>query len=155
MLFDLSIADGMSHMLSDEKILSEYTEKGVKRLELYRWDNVSKNIITLINNIQTKKTSLSKPERLKIAFFTPLPPIQSGISDYSEDIINELCLYCDIDVFIEETYNATPVFPPNVVIYSHKAYPSRRSRYADTVFQVGNSEYHFYMYQYKIGRAHV
>lgn len=145
---DKSIADGMSHMLSDEKILSEYTEKGVKRLELYRWDNVSKNIISLINNIQTKKTSLSKPERLKIAFFTPLPPIQSGISDYSEDIINELCLYCDIDVFIEETYNATPVFPPNVVIYSHKAYPSRRSRYADTVFQVGNSEYHFYMYQY-------
>ena len=145
---DKSIADGMSHMLSDEKILSEYTEKGVKRLELYRWDNVSKNIISLINNIQTKKTSLSKPERLKIAFFTPLPPIQSGISDYSEDIINELCFYCDIDVFIEETYNATPVFPPNVVIYSHKAYPSRRSRYADTVFQVGNSEYHFYMYQY-------
>lgn len=145
---DRSIADGMAHMLSDKKILSEYAEKGVKRLELYRWDNVSKNIISLINNIQTEKISLSKQERLKIAFFTPLPPIQSGISDYSEDIINELCRYCDIDVFIEETYNATPVFPSNVVIYSHKAYPSRRSQYADTVFQVGNSEYHFYMYQY-------
>lgn len=145
---DRSIADGMAHMLSDEKILSEYAGKGVKRLELYRWDNVSKNIISLINNIQTEKISLSKQERLKIAFFTPLPPIQSGISDYSEDIINELCRYCDIDIFIEETYNATPVFPSNVVIYSHKAYPSRRSQYADTVFQVGNSEYHFYMYQY-------
>lgn len=145
---DRSIADGMAQMLSDEKILSEYAEKGVKRLELYRWDNVSKNIISLINNIQTEKISLSKQERLKIAFFTPLPPIQSGISDYSEDIINELCRYCDIDIFIEETYNATPVFPSNVVIYSHKAYPSRRSQYADTVFQVGNSEYHFYMYQY-------
>lgn len=145
---DRSIADGMAQMLSDEKILSEYAGKGVKRLELYRWDNVSKNIISLINNIQTEKISLSKQERLKIAFFTPLPPIQSGISDYSEDIINELCRYCDIDIFIEETYNATPVFPSNVVIYSHKAYPSRRSQYADTVFQVGNSEYHFYMYQY-------
>ncbi len=145
---DKSIADGMKKILTDEKILAEYREKGMKRLELYRWENVSKNIISLINNIQTKKISLSKSERLKIAFFTPLPPIESGISDYSEDIINELCRYCDIDVFIEDTYNATSVFPQNVVIYSHKAYPSRRSQYADTVFQVGNSAYHFYMYQY-------
>lgn len=145
---DRSIADGMAEMLSDEKILSEYTEKGQKRVRLFNWKLINEHIIYLINDIKTEKIGLSKPERLKIAFFTPLPPIQSGISDYSEDIINELCRYCDIDIFIEETYNATPVFPSNVTIYSHKAYPSRRSKYADTVFQVGNSEYHFYMYQY-------
>ncbi|MDE5770018.1 MAG: glycosyltransferase [Ruminococcus sp.] len=145
---DRSIADGMAKMLSDEKILSEYVEKGQKRVILFNWKLITDHIIYLINDIKTEKIGLSKPERLKIAFFTPLPPIQSGISDYSEDIINELCRYCDIDIFIEETYNATPVFPSNVTIYSHKAYPSRRSKYADTVFQVGNSEYHFYMYQY-------
>ncbi|MDE6849050.1 MAG: glycosyltransferase [Ruminococcus sp.] len=145
---DRSIADGMAHMLSDKKILSEYAEKGRKRVRLFNWKLINEHIIYLINNMKTEKISLSKPERPKIAFFTPLPPIQSGISDYSEDIINELCRYCDIDIFIEETYNATPVFPSNVVIYSHKAYPSRRLQYADTIFQVGNSEYHFYMYQY-------
>lgn len=145
---DQSIVDGMAKMLSDEKILSEYVEKGRKRLELYRWDNVSKNIISLVNNIKPKKISLSKPERLKIAFFTPLPPLESGIADYSEDIIKELCKYCDIDVFVEETYNANSVFPDNVSMYSHRAYPARCGQYADTVFQVGNSEYHFYMYQY-------
>ncbi len=145
---DKSIANGMAEILSDKQILSEYAEKGKKRVILFNWKLINEHIIYLINNIPVSKGEASEPQRIKIAFFTPLPPIQSGIADYSEDIINELCRYCDIDVFIEETYNATPVFPANVVIYSHRAYPSRRSQYADTVFQVGNSEYHFYMYQY-------
>ncbi|MDE6501649.1 MAG: glycosyltransferase [Ruminococcus sp.] len=145
---DQSIADGMAKILSDNKTLSEYIEKGRKRLESFRWDKVNKNITDFINNVPPKKTDLSKPEKLKIAFFTPLPPLESGIADYSEDIIKELCKYCDIDVFVEETYNANSVFPANVSMYSHRAYPARFERYADTVFQVGNSEYHFYMYQY-------
>ncbi|MDE6780502.1 MAG: glycosyltransferase [Ruminococcus sp.] len=145
---DQSIADGMAKMLSDKNILSEYAEKGRKRLELYKWDNINRNIISLIESISPKKISLSKPERLKIAFFTPLPPLESGIADYSQDIINALCKYCDIDVFVEETYNAVSVFPDNVRIYSHRSYPARHKNYSDTVFQVGNSEYHLYMYQY-------
>lgn len=145
---DQSIADGMAEILSDENILSEYAEKGRKRVQLFNWKLINDHIIYLINDIKPEKISLSKPERLKIAFFTPLPPLESGIADYSEDIINELCKYCDIDVFVEETYNANSVFPANVAMYSHRAYPSRCGQYADTIFQVGNSEYHFYMYQY-------
>ncbi|MDE6539046.1 MAG: glycosyltransferase family 4 protein, partial [Ruminococcus sp.] len=97
---DQSIADGMTKMLSDNKILSEYAEKGMKRLDLYRWNKINDNIISLINNININKIKLSKEEnkKIKIAFFTPLPPLESGISDYSYDIIKELSNYCNIDV---------------------------------------------------------
>ncbi|MCM1505825.1 MAG: glycosyltransferase [Ruminococcus flavefaciens] len=145
---DQSIADGMTKMLNSKEILSEYAEKGKKRVDLFNWKLINDHIIYLINDMPSKKTSLSKPERLKIAFFTPLPPLESGIADYSEDIINELCKYCDIDVFVEETYNAKSVFPANVSMYSHRSYPARQEKYADTIFQIGNSEYHLYMYQY-------
>lgn len=147
---DQSIADGMTKILSDKNLLSEYTENGMKRLELYRWDKINDNIISIINNININKIKLSKEEnkKTKIAVFTPLPPLESGIADYSYDIINELCKYCDIDVFVEETYNANCTFPENVSLYSHRSYPARHENYKDTIFQVGNSEYHFYMYQY-------
>ncbi|MDE5556643.1 MAG: glycosyltransferase [Ruminococcus sp.] len=147
---DQSIADGMTKMLSDNKILSEYAEKGMKRLDLYRWNKINDNIISLINDININKIKLSKEEnkKIKIAFFTPLPPLESGISDYSYDIIKELSNYCNIDVFVEETYNANCIFPENVSLYSHRSYPARYRNYKDTIFQVGNSEYHFYMYQY-------
>ncbi|MCM1358102.1 MAG: glycosyltransferase family 4 protein, partial [Prevotella sp.] len=86
---DQSIADAMTKMLSDDKILSDYTTKGLKRLELYRWDKINDNIILLINDININKIKLSKDEnkKIKIAVFTPLPPLESGISDYSYDII--------------------------------------------------------------------
>ncbi|MDE6426989.1 MAG: glycosyltransferase [Ruminococcus sp.] len=146
---DQSIADGMAKILSDDKMLSEYTEKGMKRLDLYRWDKINDNIISLINNIDINKIKLSKEEnKIKIAVFTPLPPLESGISDYSYDIIKALSNYCNIDVFVEETYNADCIFPENVSLYSHRSYPARHGNYKDTIFQVGNSEYHFYMYQY-------
>ncbi|MDE5860679.1 MAG: glycosyltransferase family 4 protein, partial [Ruminococcus sp.] len=147
---DQSIADGMKKMLSNKTILFEYTAKGMKRVELYRWDKINDNIISLINDININKVNLSKDEnkKTKIAFFTPLPPLESGISDYSYDIINALSRYFDIDVFVEETYNADCNFPENVSLYSHRSYPIRYQNYKDTVFQMGNSEYHFYMYQY-------
>ncbi|MBR4628447.1 MAG: glycosyltransferase [Ruminococcus sp.] len=145
---DRSIADGMAKMLSDEEMLRDYTRRGAERLELYRWDSINDGIIALLNAIEPPVRSNTAPERVKIAFFTPLPPIESGISDYSEDIISELCNYCDIDVYIDGGYAPSPRFPDNVRIFSHREYPSKASGYYDTVFQMGNSEFHYYMYDY-------
>lgn len=145
---DKSISDGMTKMLGDKNILAEYTKKGQKRVLNFNWKTINGNIINLVNNIPLPKLNLAKSEKIKIAFFTPLPPLESGIADYSEDIIKQLCKYCDIDVFVEETYNANSVFPDNVKIYSHRFYSMRHEQYTDTIFQMGNSEYHFYMYQY-------
>ena len=151
---DKSIAKGMADMLSDEAILRDYTERGAKRLELYRWEKINNDIIDLLNQITPcERPAAGETERPKIAFFTPLPPIESGISDYSEDIISELCKYCDIDVFIDDGYKPTSVFPENVAIYGYKEYPARSSQYMDTVYQMGNSDFHFYMYDF-IRRYH-
>ena len=146
---DKSIAKGMADMLADEKILADYAQRGAKRLELYRWKKINDDIIALLDQIRPyKRETESQTGRPRIAFFTPLPPIESGISDYSEDIISELCKYCDIDVFIDDGYKPTSVFPENVAIYGYKEYPARSSDYLDTVFQMGNSDFHFYMYDF-------
>jgi glycosyltransferase involved in cell wall biosynthesis len=40
----------------------------------------------------------------KIAYFSPLNPIRSGISDYSEDLLPELAKYYDIDVYVPNSF---------------------------------------------------
>ncbi len=143
-----SIANGMAKMLSDPALLNAYARKGEERLKkYYRWENVNAQIISLLEKIPLceKPSASVKP---CIAFFTPLPPIESGISDYSVDIIHALCQYCDIDVYIDDNYEPTCDFPENVQIFHHEEYASRHKRYADTVFQMGNSTFHFYMYEY-------
>lgn len=146
---DKSIAAGMEKALQPE-MLAELAEKGEKRLELYRWDRVADIAIEFLNQIKTAPAAEKRKEagREKIAFFTPLPPVESGISDYSEDIINALSAYLDIDVFIDDGYTPSCKFPESVNIFNHSEYTKKQSQYFDTVYQMGNSEYHFYMYPY-------
>ncbi len=146
---DKSVAAGMEKALHPE-MLAELAEKGEKRLELYRWDRVADIAIDFLNEIPPAPIAEKnvKSCREHIAFFTPLPPVESGISDYSEDIINALSSYLDIDVFIDDGYTPSTSFPESVNVYNHKEYTKKYSQYSDTVYQMGNSEYHFYMYPY-------
>ena len=42
---------------------------------------------------------MSAPEDLKIDFVSPLPPVRSGIADYSADLLPDLAQLCDLRVF--------------------------------------------------------
>lgn len=45
---------------------------------------------------------VGKPEKIyNIAYVSPLPPDKSGIADYSEDLLYEICNYFNIDVYAE------------------------------------------------------
>lgn len=146
---DQSIADGMKKILQEETTLIEYTQKGEKRLELYQWERIADLAIGFLSQVPTKDIVIDdKQESYKIAMFTPLPPIESGISDYSEDIITALCTYCDIDVYIDDGYETTMNLPENVRVFHYSKYDIKHTEYHDTVYQMGNSEYHFYMYPY-------
>ena len=86
--------------------------------------------------------------RHKIALFTPLNPIKSGISDYSEELIFELSKYVDIDIYIARNYK-----PNNQdIVEQFKIYPFNIDNfdpgaYDEIVFHMGNSSQpHSYMY---------
>jgi len=96
---------------------------------------------------QTKKP-LNKKDCKKIAFFTPLPPIESGISDYSVDIICKISKYFSVDVFIDTDYNHNCSLPDNVNVYKHTQFKKNHKKYYNIIFQIGNSLYHGYMIRY-------
>ena len=87
-------------------------------------------------------------EKKKIAFFTPLPPIKSGISDYSVDILNAISDYFDIDVYIDDGYDPNCELNTGINIYNHKKFKKSYNQYYDVIYQIGNSEYHIYMWDY-------
>lgn len=166
------ITRGLEYALTDAE-LDKMLEVGQKRLkEIFNWDNVAS--ITHDALIKAAETAMGKNSaggtggtggtastdsaksaadslgdaRKRLAVFTPLPPLQSGISDYSEDIIRALSEWFDIDVFIDTGYTADCKFPSNVSVYPHTKYPGMNGKYFDTMYQMGNSEFHVYMYDY-------
>lgn len=148
--FDInSIKEGLEEALN-KLPLSEFEEEMKKKVNLYTWENTVKLTMESLAKIQIKDNfNINKGLRKKIAMFTPLPPLKSGISDYSYDIILALIKYFDIDVYIDDGYKCD-VFKDNekVHIYNHKEYEKNRNLYFDTIFQVGNSEFHIYMFEY-------
>ncbi len=85
---------------------------------------------------------------MRIAYFSPLNPVPSGISDYSEDLLPYLASYADIDLFIDEGYRpANPDIAAHFSIYPFNRYPRllRRRKYDVTLYHVGNSPAHGYI----------
>jgi glycosyltransferase involved in cell wall biosynthesis/SAM-dependent methyltransferase len=66
---------------------------------------------------------------MRAAFFSPLPPARSGIADYSEALIESLGPLVDLEVFAR----AEDAFDP--------------SRFDIALYQVGNNQYHDFVYE--------
>ncbi len=91
---------------------------------------------------------------MKIAFFSPLNPKQSGISDYSEELLEAMdgatvgSSPVDIDLFIDRGYS-----PSNSRIVSkldvlpERSFGRLASGYDAVIYQMGNSSAHAYIYE--------
>jgi glycosyltransferase involved in cell wall biosynthesis len=79
----------------------------------------------------------------RIAFFGPLNPIPSGISDYDEELLPLLRQHYDVDVFFNNEIKKQNVYPHgDFLIRNH------RQPYDLTLYQIGNSLLHEIMYGY-------
>lgn len=86
---------------------------------------------------------------MNIAFFTPLPPVKSGISEYSENLLDCLNEQCKVTVFIDE-YEVLPNIKNKYKVLSFQKYEekNRQDPFDLNVFQVGNNYYHHYMHDF-------
>jgi len=107
-----------------------------------------KSISGITSRLQQMQKSSNNKKFDNIAFFTPLPPIESGISDYSVDIICQLAKHFSIDVFIDTGYTHNCLLPHNVNVYEHDNFHKRYKKYDKLIFQMGNNPFHKYMVEY-------
>jgi glycosyltransferase involved in cell wall biosynthesis len=87
----------------------------------------------------------------KLAFFSPVYPIESGISDYSEELLRFLSRKYQTFVFIDESYTAEQC--PNIentIYLDYRLFPviSKIFGIRSIIYQVGSSSYHNYMFKF-------
>ncbi len=85
----------------------------------------------------------------RVAFFTPLNPLRSGISDYSEALLPHLAARAEqVDVFIED-YQPEHLWPQERLrIHPYREFESehRAQPYDAVLYQMGNNPHHVYIY---------
>lgn len=127
--------------------LEKLMVSGLEKVKDFTWDKVAVSTIYAFESMGVVKEQ-QHAFRKKLAFFSPLPPLESGISDYSVDIINSLVRYYDIDVFIDDNYKVKCSFNDSIQVFNHSLFLTKKNQYDDVIYQVGNSHYHTYMLEY-------
>jgi glycosyltransferase involved in cell wall biosynthesis len=83
----------------------------------------------------------------RMAFFSPLNPQKSGISDYSEELLPQLAQFFSIDLYLDDFTPTNPDIRDNFPCYDISEFAPRNANqpYAVSLYHIGNNPYHFRM----------
>jgi glycosyltransferase involved in cell wall biosynthesis len=84
--------------------------------------------------------------RPRLAYVSPLAPQQTGISDYSGELLPELARYYDIDVVTNAQEVTDPWVLQNCQVRSAEWFSEHGDAYERVLYHVGNSSYHEHMF---------
>ena len=80
--------------------------------------------------------------RLRLAYFSPLPPAHSGIADYSAELLPVLAERADVTLFSD-----APAAPGGLPRRPLDAFPAERWAFDLPLYQMGNSAHHAAIYR--------
>jgi glycosyltransferase involved in cell wall biosynthesis len=148
---DLSIANKLFQVLNDESFRQKLEQHSVVQSKKFSWDRSAETVIKTFENWYTKKSlrkvNTKAGERLKLAYISPLPPEQSGISEYSAELLPELHKYYQIDVIVKQRTVADRWINENCKIKSTKWFKKNHKQYDRVLYHFGNSPFHHHMFE--------
>ncbi|QDV35765.1 glycosyltransferase [Tautonia plasticadhaerens] len=151
------LAAHLERLLDDPALRRRLGAQGRARSEQFRWDDVADRALRALDDgrrprIVGGSTSrgIGPPGRPRIAMFSPLPPVQSGIARYAERVCESLREDALIDLY--HAPDDRPVLADassRFACLDASTFERRRALlgYESVVYQFGNSSYHAYLYE--------
>jgi len=148
---DTDIARLIGRVLSDDSFRIDLASSGLIRSRGFSWDAVATRALAAIEATFDEASAHVAPQiadwrRPTLAFVSPLPPAQSGISDYSAALLPELARHYEIEVITSEGAVTSDSVPPHCAIRSIEWFRRNAHRYDRVLYQFGNSEFHQHMF---------
>lgn len=146
-----NMAAAISRALTSPAMLAQMRSYSVQRSKDFTWAKSARATIDawfeacstrVVHSISAIQKRLPR-----IAMFTPLPPVRSGIADYSADFIPVLTRFANLEIFVEDISNVD-FEHPDVMISHHTEFTLCSDQFDAVVYQIGNSPYHHYMLPY-------
>jgi len=154
------IARGIGRVLQSPALRVEMRERGFRQAAPFTWQRTATAVLDSYAKAAAEPlypqkrlfpaASLERSRRLRLAFWSPVNPCLSGVSDYSELLVAELGKHADVDVFLDGYQPSNfPLFD-SFAMFDAKAFPylAARQPYDLNIYQVGNNPLHRYMYKH-------
>lgn len=150
------IKDKLATLLDDPELARSLGDRAAERAASFSWARCAENALDGFRSLEQRPRSSARvrfdpghSRKPTVAFFSPLPPRKSGISDYSGFLLEELRMTYRIDLFHDAGYVPEPALAGGgSAAYDYRLFDrlAAAKRYHAIVYQMGNSRYHSYMY---------
>ena len=142
----------LARVLTDDRLRADLSARALEQSARFSWSRTADLFLGAIagprpsRRVRFDRGHAKKPT---IAFFSPLPPRKSGISDYSAFLLEQLRETYRVDLYHDAGYVPEPALAS--AEYSAADYRlfdrvAAAKEYHAVVYQMGNSRYHSYMF---------
>jgi glycosyltransferase involved in cell wall biosynthesis len=144
------LAVKMQRILEDQEYSRSLRQWVVDHATKFSWKVAGLSAIEALESLyeQKKSSGYSHTEfgrKPRLAFFSPLLPIKSGVADYSAELLRELGRFYDIECIIEQSDVSDPWVQANFTLRNVSFFERHANSYDRIVYSVGNSEFHVHM----------
>lgn len=172
MLFDpldpAAIAAAVVQALGDARRLAELRRHGLEQASRFSWERTARATLEAFEEAYERRqhaeqvhvavpAALANPHPVarlmvphwpqrRLAFVSPLPPSESGIADYSAELLPELARYYDIDLVTPQEGVSDAWVQANFPCLTPEQFERHHRRYPRVLYQVGNSHFHSHMF---------
>ncbi|MDR0241792.1 MAG: glycosyltransferase [Burkholderia sp.] len=147
---DESIARYMQRGLSDEGYRQALIERAASQVEKFSWDQSGRCALEAMERrlqawLAERRAPDVQSRRPRLAYVSPLPPVRTGIADYSAELLPELARFYDIDVIVDPD-DAEEMQAGNISVKTPAWLLKHAGSYDRVLYHFGNSSFHEYMF---------
>lgn len=151
-----SMADAIERGLTDKAFREALIAHGLSQAKKFSWETTAQCALDALESLHTQRKSnaasppISLPVRKvrpRLAYVSPFQSAQSGISDYSAELLPVLAAHYEIDVIVAQ---AEPLTDPWVLGNARQRtvawFEAHAGHYDRILYHFGNSHFHEHMF---------
>jgi glycosyltransferase involved in cell wall biosynthesis len=151
------IAAKIEYVLTSKTLRRQLREHGLSQSKRFTWENSARVAWRAFEGLHERRLDrVSKrpivrypatDSRQLLAYFSPLAPIPSGISDYSAELLPELARHYEVEIIAFQGHVTDAGVKSNCAVRDLSYFETNASRYSRVLYQMGNSPFHAHMWR--------
>jgi glycosyltransferase involved in cell wall biosynthesis len=147
-----AIAAKIAQVLTDDQFRAALISHGLEQARNFSWDASAKRAISAYESLHRAKNKKARglippPNRPTLGYVSPLPPLRTGIADYSAELLPELARHYLVDVIVAQDNVSDPWIKDNCRIRTVAWFEQHGHEYDRVLYHFGNSPFHAHMFR--------
>ena len=148
---DPAMAQAMARVLDSDELRRCLVRGGVERASAFSWDGTAQRSLGAMEMLHAEQRACQRPTRAvgrqRLAYVSPVPPLHTGIADYSAELLPHLARYYDVEVISDQDEVSDAWIANNCPIRAVESFRRNASSFDRVLYHFGNSEFHQHMFE--------